>query len=860
MADPMLMLSLFPEFPIAETTLSSNGEFIFLMDCSGSMQNPMDRESGAQQRIESARDTLVLLLKSLPLGCHFNIYSFGSQYESFFPESVEYTQDSMESALKKVMVMQADMGGTEILFPLREIYKQPCQAAHPRQLFVFTDGEVSNTKEVIDLVRSHAFSHRCFTFGIGEGASSSLITGMARAGSGHPQFITGTDRLQSKVMQSLRFALQPVVKEISVCWDVPPGIKVSLLSPSPTMLFRGQRALLYAQLTGQCDSSAVGSVCLQYTLGDKSVKNELTFSLNSDMDSGLAIHRLGACTLIRFLEGQERERAQGKEKEVLNQRLIKLSTESGVSCSHTAFIAINKDNKQPVQGALLCRDIPGKRVECQFDLRCLSSLLSRDYNLFPEEPTTYSIEPLVFRDKPARLDTPNYRAARFYDPYASSEPVSKPKEDPMLMMITLQKANGSWELNKSVASVLGKTKKEVTSKMPKEALNTNIWATVLALLWLYGFKLDFKDEWHFVAMKAVSWIKSQSVALQTIEGTEGTATPYRWALLLLLVLCCVSLAAVIALSIFYFQNSRYSGEIKSDFRSAFQKADAQPTINLMKTKEVLQMAIKREEQRCKDILNRAQRKCKSSFVIQESNNSAIAGPEFITNLSIASMELKRSLIKAEEECIGAMNRSTQECLKSISQLHLELDSFHHVSDEEYMMSLTGSERSCQNILRTANQKCKLSLSKMHQDCLRNLSRADGMFESVLATEKKECIRNLTIADVRCRSSLNEVHWQCKTNVSIVNQQHKFNLSNQETWFKRIIDKKEEAYSASLLQAKQECQVNLNKSHLECQTSISEEQLQCKSHLSKTEQVYSMSVQEAKQDCERNFSQAQQKRL
>nr|XP_006641189.1 PREDICTED: von Willebrand factor A domain-containing protein 5A-like isoform X2 [Lepisosteus oculatus] len=204
MADPMLMLSLFPEFHIAETTLSSNGEFIFLMDCSGSMQNPMDRESGAQQRIESARDTLVLLLKSLPLGCHFNIYSFGSQYESFFPESVEYTQDSMESALKKVMVMQADMGGTEILFPLREIYKQPCQAAHPRQLFVFTDGEVSNTKEVIDLVRSHAFSHRCFTFGIGEGASSSLITGMARAGSGHPQFITGTDRLQSKVRDNLR--------------------------------------------------------------------------------------------------------------------------------------------------------------------------------------------------------------------------------------------------------------------------------------------------------------------------------------------------------------------------------------------------------------------------------------------------------------------------------------------------------------------------------------------------------------------------------------------------------------------------------------------------------------------------------
>ena len=31
------------------------------------------------------QDTLLLLLKSLPMGCYFNIYGFGSNYESFFP-------------------------------------------------------------------------------------------------------------------------------------------------------------------------------------------------------------------------------------------------------------------------------------------------------------------------------------------------------------------------------------------------------------------------------------------------------------------------------------------------------------------------------------------------------------------------------------------------------------------------------------------------------------------------------------------------------------------------------------------------------------------------------------------------------
>lgn len=43
---------------------------------------------------------------------------------------------------------------------------------------------------------------RCFSFGIGEGASSALINGLAREGGGHAQFITGTERMQPKVRQS----------------------------------------------------------------------------------------------------------------------------------------------------------------------------------------------------------------------------------------------------------------------------------------------------------------------------------------------------------------------------------------------------------------------------------------------------------------------------------------------------------------------------------------------------------------------------------------------------------------------------------------------------------------------------------
>ncbi|CAI5677689.1 unnamed protein product [Oreochromis niloticus] len=53
---------------------------------------------------------------------------------SIWNKSVEYGEKTMEEALKKVEQMEADHGGTEILEPLKHIYSQPCIQNQPRQL------------------------------------------------------------------------------------------------------------------------------------------------------------------------------------------------------------------------------------------------------------------------------------------------------------------------------------------------------------------------------------------------------------------------------------------------------------------------------------------------------------------------------------------------------------------------------------------------------------------------------------------------------------------------------------------------------------------------------------------------------
>ncbi|KAM9331059.1 uncharacterized protein PAF06_019410 [Gastrophryne carolinensis] len=352
MADPAAMLNFYPSFP-AEQEQSSCGEFIFLVDRSGSMECSMSSEPSAPQRIDSAKETLVLLLKSLPLGCYFNIYGFGSHFEAFFPESVEYTQSSMEEALKKVNAMDASFGGTEILQPLVKIYKTGVRAEHPRQLFVFTDGEVGNTKQVIAEVRKNADKHRCFTFGIGEGASTSLIKGMARAGSGTFEFITGKDRMQPKVLRALKYSLQPTVKDVSITWTLPAGMEATVLSKIPAAIFQCQRSIIYAQLKGKAEPGATGQVSLQYKFKEEIVKNDLPVSLDAQSPDRPTIHRLAAKTLISELEhGTE------SDTEAVKKQILDTSLQCGVISSLTAYVAVNKDTKKPVEGPPVRRDIP----------------------------------------------------------------------------------------------------------------------------------------------------------------------------------------------------------------------------------------------------------------------------------------------------------------------------------------------------------------------------------------------------------------------------------------------------------------------------------------------------------------------
>ncbi|CAO2635483.1 von Willebrand factor A domain-containing protein 5A [Lemmus lemmus] len=502
MGAPSAMVSFYPDIPEVEASKAC-GEFVFLMDRSGSMETPMNKQKDSQLRIEAAKETLLLLLKSLPMGCYFNIYGFGSSFEKFFPESVKYTQETMEEAVERVNDLEADLGGTEILKPLRNIYKAPSIPGHPLQLFVFTDGEVSDTFTVINEVLFNSKKHRCFSFGIGEGASSSLIKGIARVTGGTAEFITGKDRMQTKALGSLKFALNSSLDDIFLSWDLPPGLSACILSPEQTAIFRGQRLIIYAQLTGTMpQEESSGEVCLKYTFKGRSLENRVTFSLQPKTNASFTIHRLAAKSLIQTKDLGFHETSERVKEDVLS-----ISIQSGVLSSFTAFLAINKELNQPVQGPVAQRNIPWPVLSTS---HCSYKVKARHKKGLVMEKSSSLCEADDFEFGELEFSSPMKRNAEFLSvtkkSYSSTKKNDGFRENVFMQLISRQKANGSWELDEDLAKILRTNLEDIMTANPVKDGDPSTWATVLAVLWLHGNAKDLKCEWKLLERKAVAWL------------------------------------------------------------------------------------------------------------------------------------------------------------------------------------------------------------------------------------------------------------------------------------------------------------------------------------------------------------------
>lgn len=371
------MVSLVPSFALMDQKV----ELIFLVDRSGSMGGGW---GSAVAGIDQAKKALELFLHSLPADCYFNIWSFGSKFDSLFAQSQLYDDDTLARAKAHVASMEANYGGTEILQPINQIFTSP--PAHPdhlRQIFVLTDGAVSNDTQVIATVRENAAKARVFSLGLGSGASRHLVKGIARSGNGTAVFATAQEDLRPKVQGQLKNALQPAITNVTVEWmgeDVAPmdsftvpepvvETKNTLLGfmkakPSP-----GQSVPVYGQCPFNIPHVFDGNRLLVYRLfaetekptkvviSAKTPSGPLTAEVKIGEGSkieGEFVHQLAARKRIQDLEEDHSNRFEPALKK---EAIIRLAKTHRLASSHTSFVGINSTESERYLYGMVTREI-----------------------------------------------------------------------------------------------------------------------------------------------------------------------------------------------------------------------------------------------------------------------------------------------------------------------------------------------------------------------------------------------------------------------------------------------------------------------------------------------------------------------
>ena len=380
-----------------------------------------------------------------------------------------------------------------------------------------------------------------------------------------------------QVISSLKRALQPSVTDLKVEFKVPKQYEVTQAPSKPPTIFNGDKVVIYGIFKHKSKSKPGqrqelgGHVILKGRILEQPLEYSIPFEISKDdpepSEDSFAlpiVHHLAAKSLIQ--DWQNGEGLQGFSADNRKKAIIDLSTEASVVSEHTAFIAVDEEQDKPIEGAIKTWDITAAMAEREgsqfrgiwggggrggsiggFAKRKKGARMASSAPLAfkvsrarkstgailgapPPPPAALGAPPpppgdgfggamLVERGVPTKGSEAKLMFEMAADDecmeYQSYRAKSKPSStsDKYTAVISLQQAEGSWQLNSTLASALTKPLKKLESScpVPNEGNIRIVWATILALVFLETECAAQRDEWELVAFKAEMWLQGQSL-------------------------------------------------------------------------------------------------------------------------------------------------------------------------------------------------------------------------------------------------------------------------------------------------------------------------------------------------------------
>lgn len=315
-AGPFTSISLFPTFNGDVTT---SNEYVFIIDCSGSMAGP---------RIQAAKYCLNTLIHSLPIGCQMSIIRFGRAYEYVLP-TCEYNDENLSCAVEKIKAIDSNMGGTNLYQPLHSVLQSPLKPGLTRQIFVITDGETIDSDKCIAECSAASKQNRIFTVGIND-ADPGIIEGLAEAARGAYVYVDVKD-IEEKLVSLLESALTAQAVNTEVFLN---GGDVDQTFPRelPFLYSLSPASIITKSVACSSDKNVIVTANL---LG---ASIELTCEAMVDNEMEGALKALFAYYSIKELQNLDIV----NHSEALVESIIELSIVSGVQSKFTAYIGTEK--------------------------------------------------------------------------------------------------------------------------------------------------------------------------------------------------------------------------------------------------------------------------------------------------------------------------------------------------------------------------------------------------------------------------------------------------------------------------------------------------------------------------------------
>ncbi|KAF2072181.1 hypothetical protein CYY_006501 [Polysphondylium violaceum] len=497
--------------------VNQRSEYIYLVDCSNSMKG---------DPIEKVVLSLEIIVKSLNENCKFNIICFGSSYIQCFDESTMYTTQSVAIAREFIKKsIKANLSGTQLYEPLRHIIQQPYDPLYPRQLFIITDGQVSDRPECISLLLHESESTRIFSLGIGKKVDRGLVMGLTSACRGYFEFIVDNNEIQRKVMKLINISMEPIISNIKFNWQ---GLDIKSSDTHRPMFFN-ERLLIYGLIE---DASIEDSnLCRTVELtGNDQFGKEICYKVNLDFKScNSTKHKstisLATKRIINHLEQQEL-----KFKINNDQEIKRLSKKHSILSTKTSFIVSILDPDKVTDNSMINVNILKKKKPVLVDRIHSFSGYWRDNNSHNNSNNNNShnnsninnshqnssndsffqkvVKNIsnIFMNKNNSSNSGSIRTNNIdnninninnNNSNSNSSPHAN-NNDNLIELIKLQNINGSWSQINNLLPI---------PKIPFDfKIDDDVWTTLIVICKIKNEYSNRKIEWAILIQKSMNWI------------------------------------------------------------------------------------------------------------------------------------------------------------------------------------------------------------------------------------------------------------------------------------------------------------------------------------------------------------------